>query len=412
MIRIFTLTLAASILTIKLFSQDIYRPAKIVNLKGDTSQVILSNFSTTSKISYKLTSNDKAVEVSPNSIKGYITNGNIYLSKEVYSSSYRVDNSFSEFPFIKSGSLILKNNQVQPHREHLYLKLLVKGEVSLYQLTTQNDINQFYIEKDEKMHELPPVYYDFKPDSIRNNGFFIIKGQYYQTNRFRGGYIEQKPFTDTLDSILFENKFALENGIKQSLKTLNYTAKDLIAFIVNYNTLYTETKPEIIFQKKKLGKIYFGFTAGGTIPIKDRFTSAETKFTNAWNYNIYVLIPNYGKNQNIFYKLGFHYYSYSLLNTDKNTTQKIEREIASIALGVRYASLKGEFRPYAGFSATFTQQKADGVKLLPKFPLVFELGGIIPLKRTNIVFQTNFSPLLNHKQNWFKQLSYGVGLMF
>jgi len=406
------LTLTTCILISQLFAQEIYTPAQIINLQGDTSQVLLSNFFNSKEISYKINSIDKVVRAKPSSIKGYVANRNTYVSKQITVSEYIVDNSFSEFPFVRSGSLLKKSTEIHPHQEYLYLKLLVKGKVSLYQLVNKNDVSIFYIETEERIHELPPVYYDFKPDSIRNNGYFIIKGEYYQTNRFRGAYIEQKAHIDTLKSIFFKNNVNPGEDIQQSLKTINYSVKDLIALVVQYNTLYSDIKPEIIYQKKKLGKIYFGFAVGSTIPFKDRFANSDTKLSNALNYSVFTLIPNYGKRQNIFYKVAFHYSSYTLLVNDKNVSQSIDRSIKSIALGVRYASLKGGFRPYTGFSLSYTTQKANAKKLLHKFPLIFELGGIIPIKKVNLVFNTNISPLLYNKQTGFQLFSYGVGLIF
>jgi hypothetical protein len=100
-----------------------------------------------------------------------------------------------------------------------------------------------------------------------------------------------------------------------------------------------------------------------------------------------------------------------LLIKQRLSELQINRELSSISLGLRYASLKGAFRPFIGGALTYTWQKANGASVYDGFPMLFEFGGIVPIKQVSLVFQGNFSPLVP-SQHGFQVLSYSIGLMF
>jgi hypothetical protein len=409
------LTLTACILTFQLFAQEIYGPAQIINLKGDTSQVLLSNFTSTREIAYRNNYQLKPVVATPDKIKGYILNNNTYLSKYVNITSYTLNKTLASYSFMFNRFFLEKDMDVKPHKDSLFLQLLLKGRVSLYKLVSFDEMDMFYVEREGRMHELPPVYHEFKADSGNavSYGYFVQNGIYNKIPRFSGTFYERKSFVDTLMNAMATEEFYTKNSIRKSLQEMKYSAADFIALLSKYNSEYPEEGSEIKYKKGKFGKIYFGFTAGQVIPLKDYYNPKGQKInaSNTLIYSIFAIIPNYGKNRNISYKVVFHQCSYEYTGFVDGYNYQMKRQLTSFALGLRYAVVKGYFRPYFGWSLTYTSQKVNTYKDADGFPMLFEAGALIPIKKVNLMLQANFSPILS-EQAGFQYFGYSAGLMF
>ncbi len=411
----FVLTLTVCILSIQLFAQEIYGPAQIINLNGDTSQVLMSNFTSAKEISYKRNYEVKSNVVTPDKIKGYTLNNNTFLSKYVNISSYKLNKTLAAYSFMINRFFLEKDTDVKPRKDSLFLQLLLKGRVNLYKLVSFDEIDMFYVEREGRIHELPPVYHEFKADSGNavSYGYFIQNGIYNKIPRFSGTFYEHRSFVDTLMNAMATEEFYTKNSIRKSLQEMKYSVDDFIKLLSRYNAAYPEEGAEVTYRKSKFGKIYFGFTAGQLIPLKDYYNPKDSKIraTNTLAYSIFALIPNYGKNRNIFYKVGFHQVRYDYTGLVNTQPFPMRRQLTSLALGLRYAAVKGYFRPYFGWALTYTSQKVNEYKDGDGFPMLFEAGGLIPIKKVNFMLQANFSPILS-EQAGFQYFSYSAGLMF
>lgn len=407
----YILTLILFITYFFTFSQEIYKKGKVFQNNGDTLKGYIGNIFDSKSVFFKENLNSKQQELSPDKISGFELEGNIYLSKKVLKNDYIFNKSLKSYPFVSNGIFLEKNEDFVPYWDSVFVQRLLKGKISLFELNTKDATKGFYAEKNEKLVELPPVYFEFKKDTTRGYGYFIRNGIYNMIPNFSGTYTQRKYFLDTLRSLIIDDA---EYYLKPLDYNLNCERNELIEFINNYDQKYPEENNSIIYQKRR-GKKYFGLNAGTVFPT--HYLSFESYdrmvTTGSRTFGLFVLFPLYKENINLSYRVGFqqYYFKSQLYLRNKNLGEDINI-LNSINFGIRYSFMKGIIRPYGGYSISVMKRQINEYKQQFTFPAFVEYGILIPVKRINFFVGGERYPILKSKRHVFQFNAFNAGILF
>lgn len=346
------------------YSQEIYNKGAIIQLNGDTLKGMVGNLFDSKSVQFK--ENNKKKVFSPSQIKGFIYEGNTYLSKYININSYEENLYLEQSLKASEGPFLDVRKDILPYKDSVFLHLIISGKINLYEFTSRDNFKSFYGENSRKIIELPPPKFTVKKDSTV--GKLLISNGLSLTLK----YNKRLLYVDSLNSLMTDSTYYY------NISTITrYNLKDISDRVYEYNTKFPEYKTTVAY-KKKSKKVYLGFLMGGVTP------------TNTVALGIFALFPSSGTNKNLSYRLGYHTYGYG---------------ISCVSLGLRYATVRGFFRPYAGTSLTMLLPYAE-------FPMLVEIGGYIPIKKTNLFIQGNVYPPFGPKKFGFQIYSYSLGLMF
>jgi hypothetical protein len=409
----YTFTLVICLSYFATFGQETFSERALIQANGDTLKGYISNLYDSKTIEFRKTKNSKKQTFSPTQIQGFILDGNTFLSKYVNITSYEFNRSLKKYSFVNEGLFLEKRTEVLPYKDSIFAQQIVKGKVNLYQLTNTDGSKGIYAERNTKILELPPVYFEFKKDTARGYGYFIQNGKYNQIPNFSGTYTQQNVYLDSLNYLMRE-----EDNYYEMPKDINieYNLETLASFVKNYNsTIQNESGNEVKNNKIKK-RVYFGFTYGKIKPLFEPIFSTPSSTLSSPKssaLSIFALLPNYGANRNLFFRFGYQRYNYDIIVTDRGQTRsKIIRQVDAVSVGLRYALINGYVRPYIGASLTAMKQSFYGNKITEvEFPLLPEVGVLVPIGKVNFIIQGNMYPFFKDTRYYFKISTVSVGLM-
>jgi hypothetical protein len=376
------------------FGQDTYYKSSIVTLKNDTIKGFISNIYDAKNIKFKAKKNDKPTIYTPQQLRGFTLDGNIFETKIVNIPFYKVQT----VTLLDVESRLIKDEQKKRIRDTVFLHKLVKGTANCYKMSNTDGFTYFFIEKNGVLKELPPQYSIL---SVDTNAMASM------INRMRAGaniyssfnsyaYV-QEDYLDTLAYMLNDKKF-----ITMPSKTFKHSEKSLRSYIELYNKR-TGIASGGLLKTKVSRKIFTGISVG-TLYLQYDDIITDEKIQNPLIFKLYGIYPLSGSNRNIFAKFGLNHFSY---NNDS-----YKRSVQSATFGLRYSSISGAVRPYLEGSLGVALLNINNRPQRVDYPLILEGGLNIPVKNFFITAGVSLTPVIAPSLNGYKLAAFNVGVLF
>ncbi|HEY9701944.1 MAG TPA: hypothetical protein V6C58_05840, partial [Allocoleopsis sp.] len=255
----------------------------------------------------------------------------------------------------------------------------------------------YFLEKNKGLEELPPHYYTTDIDSASARLLNIRQRTQFQAGAFMTySIIEKYDYMEVLANTLKQPAFL---NIKNKL---NYSESTFIDLISLYNRRNGEPNGGIL-KTKLVRKIFYGANVGLISLIYDPNIS-DTKLFSTFAFKAYGLYPLTGVNKNVSAKLAVNYYTY------ENETYR--KAIPSASFGLRLNSITGFFRPYLEGSLGVSALLRNSRPVDFGFPLILEVGGLIPIKDHYLTIGISRTPIVLRKLNGYEFWSYHIGILF
>jgi hypothetical protein len=380
--------LSCLLLTIALSSkcQDVFYASSIVKLNGDTVKGFISNSFDSKTILFKRRKDDQPTIYGPNQLKGFILDGNRFVTKVLDRPHYAYQNTSDGL------SLFMKFPEKGIIRDTVFVHQIIRGLVNLYKLKTANGMNHYYAEKYDIIKEIPPKYNIVVFDSTRYTQMPSM------SDMLSTRYInyEYKQYLDTLAYFLEDKNFTItKQKMKYSEKALAYSIRDFNKKngLKNGGMLKNEIKRKW-FTGLNVGLLYL--TYDNVIP--------KTQPTSSFAFRAFGLLPLLGINRNTALKVGLNYHTYQ--------NEVFQRKITSGSIGLRYTAATGLIRTYIEGSLALALQVRNGSSSSVESPMLLELGAIVPVKDLFVTVGITASPILLHKLNGYTFWALNVGVMF
>ncbi len=374
------------LLATKSFSQDVYYASSLIMLNGDTVKGYISNIYDYKTISFKRNKNGKPMLFTPKQLRGFILDGNTFISKVVTMPQYIHQNTMDGVSFLT------KDLSKKDITDSVFLQQTIKGLVSLYRLKTPTSLTYYFAEKYDIFKEIPPQFNIVVNDSFHFNKMPTVP-ELMSTRYTR---YEINDYLDTLAYFLEDKTFV------KSKSNFKPTEKNLTFALTRYNKKNGYQNGGII--KSEVSKKWFWGVNAGIIALGyDQYIEhGQPKATFA--FKAYGLLPLVGISRYSALKIGYNYFTYR--------TDNFQRNINSASVGLRYTAISGFLRPYFEASVAAALQVENGTSGSIDGPLLLELGTNIPIKNFFITVGATASPILLYKLNGYKLWSFNVGIMF
>lgn len=308
------------------FAQTNFVPGYIIKLNGDTVRGQLDDRNwniNPAKISFKT---DTEQQYTVNEIAGFGSDGDIYKRFSVSMTLYKkniTDQLVNEKPIFVNDTTV-------------FLRLLVKSDWDLYQLTDAKDIPHFYMVQQEKAHEL--VY---KTQLVERKGSTYVA--------------EDNTFRTQLVGILQPEK-SLESRISRA----RYTSVDLKSIFEKYNqskgiTTKPVSKDKFSYDFDVIAGISY---ASPTISGLGNLSNLEYKFDNAiqpsFGLGFTAYLPRNRKQVSLDNQLLYSAYSststgtYPISSYEISSNVKLKASYIKLLTTLRYEYPNGKIRPFVG----------------------------------------------------------------
>lgn len=374
------------IITTKNYSQDVYYASSIILSNGDTVKGYISNSYDYKTISFKRNKNAKATLYTPQQLRGFILDGNIFISKVVIMPPYIYQNSPDGVSFLTKD---LKKGNI---RDTVFLHQTIKGHVNLYRLKTPNGLTYRFAEKFDIFKEIPPQFNIIVNDSLNFSRMPTLP-ELLSTRYTR---YEITEYLDTLAYFLEDKTyFTTKHNFKPTEKNLTFA-------LTRYNKKNGIQNGGVL--KSEVSKKWFmGVNAGIILLRYDKYIE-HAQPNSSFAFKAYGLLPLVGISRSSALKIGYNYFTYR--------TDDFQRNINSASVGLRYTAHSGFLRPYVEASVAVALQVRNGTSGSIDGPLHLEIGTNIPVKNFFITVGATASPVLLYKLNGYKLWSFNVGIMF
>ena len=367
-------------------SQEVYYKSSIITLNNDTIKGFASNVYDAKNILFRKTKNSEPKLYTPGQLNGVILDDNIFESRAINVPTYK---NISLVGADMSGHLT--RDKKERIVDTLFLQKLVNGKINFLKFTRQDGFVYYFIEKNKKLIELPPIYYSRDSGEIT---YELLKTDASISES--SAIVRHNDYLNTLANVLGDKSFFDTN------RKFTYSENSIIGYISQYNKKNGATSNGIL-KNKMSRKIFMGVDAGFLSLLYDPVIS-DAKITSTAAINVYGLFPLMGINRSFFGKFGFNYYTYH--------NDVYEKTIPSASFGLRYATVSGRIRPYF--------ESSIGVSFLTKnnrptnlgFPLFLEIGALAPVKDKYLTFGITLTPVMLSHFNGYNLLAYHVGVMF
>lgn len=250
-----------------IFSQITFEKGYFINNQNQKIDCFIKNIdwlNNPEMFNYKLHEKDAERTANPKEVKEFgIENEFKFVSRKV-----KIDNSSSQL------SLLSNNKDFDFVEETIFLKVLIDGKASLYELIKPNFSKYFYSINNNEIEQL--LFKEYKSDN------FIVKNEEFKKQLFRDLKCETISIPD--------------------VNSISYRIKDLTKFFIEYNNC-NKIVYENYIQKKN--KQIFNFS------IRGRFNPSSIKITN-------TNILNYKTDFNNVVSFGFGVEAEYILPFNKN----------------------------------------------------------------------------------------------
>lgn len=376
------------------FGQDTYFKSSIVTLKGDTIKGLISNIYDSKSIKFKKKKSDKPILYTPQQLRGYVLDGNVFETKAINVSYYTKKSvSIGEVEF-----RLAKDIERGRYVDTVFLYKLVYGTVSLFKMTNKDGFTYYFAQKGGVLRELPPQYCTTSVDSAAMVAMLNRAASgFVGTNGFATYIHINDDYLDTLSYLLNDKRF-----INLPSQAFKYNQKSLSNYVSQYNKKKGIANGGIL--KSKISrKIFTGINAGLVYLNYDKdIESAD--LASAYAFKLYGLYPLSGTNRNVFAKFGVNYFTY------RNDYYK--KSIPSASFGLRYSSISGVIRPYAEASLAVASLNRNNRPIDLGFPMLLEAGVNVPIKDYFLTIGATHTPVFVYQLNGYKLWAFNIGLMF
>ncbi len=376
------------------FGQDTYYKSLIITSSNDTIKGYISNIYDSKAIKFKKQKDDKPTAYTPQLLRGFILDDNVFETKIVNFPFYK----YQTISIAETQQRLMKDNERGRKTDTVFLHKLVHGTVRLYKMTNREGFTYYFAEKGGVLRELPPQYCTVTVDSnalaslVNQQNSRIIHTSYFTT--YTHIYDD---YLDTLGYLLNDKRF-----ITQPSKNFTYSQKSLSTYVSLYNKKKGIPNGGLL-KSKITRKIFTGINAGVIALNYDNAIDAAA-VRSSFAFKLYGLYPLSGMNRNIFAKFAFNYFTYSS-NIDK-------KSIPSASFGLRYSSLSGWFRPYFEGSIAVASMNLNDRPKDVGFPLILEVGANVPIRNYYLTLGISHTPIMVYKLNGYKFWAFNVGFMF
>jgi hypothetical protein len=373
------------------FCQDKFFKSSIVLKDGSVEKGFISNLYDSKAIKFRKNSKSKEVIYTPNQLRGFLLDNNLYATKIVKINHYKY--GASNLGVVGEVPAVLNLDRERGQTlDTVFCQKIISGPIDLYKLRYIDDVQYLFVEKDSILRELPRQYYitDFEAISQTNAQTFNSQRQ---TNYKHTTY-EFRSYMDTLGAVC-EAKYI------KSLKPFDYSEKKIIATVQNYNSKLGKHNGGYIMGKTPRSFFYGG--AIGSIPMRRDEVFKYEKSNYSMSFKGYVLTPA-GFNRHVFAVLGANYDAYG--------NGKRSVSLVSASLGLRYATLSGLVRPYFQASLSVAEQYLNNQPFVTTFPSVLEGGLLIPVQDFYVTLGATFSPIMYNPPYDIQTISWHLGVMF
>ena len=136
------------------FGQDTYYKSSIITLKNDTIKGFISNIYDAKTISFKKKKNDAPTLYTPQLLRGYVLDGNVFETRIVNIPFYKTRSATS---LVNIEQRLTKDDDKGRIVDTVFLHKIVRGAANCYKMRNIEGFSYFFIEKDGVLKELPPV---------------------------------------------------------------------------------------------------------------------------------------------------------------------------------------------------------------------------------------------------------------
>jgi hypothetical protein len=368
------------------YSQDVFYNSSIITLNGDTIKGFISNSYDSKTILFKRKKDDKPTIYSPKQLKGFILDGNRFVTKIANLPFYAYQNATDGISlFVKVAEKGIKHDTVFMHQ-------IINGRVNLYKLKALNGLKYYFAEKYDIMKEIPP----------KHNLIVFDSSQYSRvpnmSEMLSTRYINYE-ITQYLDTLAY---FLEDKSLLTTKKKLKYSENNIAYTIKEYNKKNGIKNGGILKDEIKR-KWFTGLSVGQLYLTYDNIIE-KSQPTSTFAFRAFGLLPLSGINRNTSLKVGLNYFTYQ--------NEIFQRKITSGSVGLRYSSVSGIVRPYIEGSISIALQVRNGSSSSIESPFLAEVGAIIPIKDIFATIGITVSPILLTKLNGYTFLALNVGVMF
>ena len=377
-----------------IFGQDTYYKSSIITLENDTIKGFISNIYDAKTIKFKKKKNDKPMVYTPQLLRGFILDGNVFETRIVNMPYYKHES----VSFIDASLYLVKDKERPRVRDTVFLHKLVYGSVSLFKTTNREGFTYYYAQKNSVLKELPPQYCEIIIDT---NSLVRYVNMPHHELRSTGNYLTylhiKDDYLDTLGYLLDDKRY-----VSLPSRTFIYSEKNLSNYIGQYNKKKGIANGGLL-KTKVSRKIFTGISAG-IVALQYDETIRDSKINNSLAFKLYGLYPLSGTNRNVFAKFGFNYFSY------RNDYYK--KSIPSASFGLRYGAISGIVRPYLEGSLAIASVNKDNRPTDIGFPVILEAGVNVPIKDFFLTIGASATPITVYKFNGYKFWAFNIGVMF
>lgn len=371
------------------FCQDTYYKSSIITLKNDTIKGFISNIYDAKAIKFKHKKDSEPVLYTPNLLRGFILDGNVFETKVVNVPYYKKKYA----SMADAEQLLAKEVERGRYIDTAFLHKLIHGTVSLYKMTNLEGFTYFFVQKNGVLRELPPQYFTAQFDTVAT----LSRINMNNVSNFATYIHIHDDYLDTLGYVLNDRRFT-----KLPSKTFSHSQKSLSSYVMLYNKNKGISNGGLL--KSKVSRKIFTGVSVGTLYLQYDDKIKDTKIDNAIGFKIYGLYPLLGTNRNVFAKFGLNYFTYS--------NDFYKKSIPSASFGLRYSAISGRIRPYIEGSAALSLLNINNRPQRVDFPMLFEGGVNIPVKNFFITAGVTLTPIIAPTLNGYKFAAFNVGILF
>ena len=374
------------------FAQNKFEQGFIVTNNLDTLRGLIKNKEweiTPEKIEFKTNTSTEVKEYTFADIHSFqINNESIYISKKVEADQLPIKDqtvSWEEKP--------------QFITQHIFLKLIVGGNVPLYLLWDKNGKKHFFIEKDGEINELLFIRHFERHNVIREKRIYIG-----QLNLYLNDCPDVRPL----------------------IAKAKYKQQSLTKIFTTYNNCFGPKK--VTFkQKKEKVKFQFGVLAGVTLtklnfrgsnPARSQFINLAPSVNYAVGGTVDIVFPRFDQRFTLRNELLFKPYKQSdettlVIDEDQNSILTAEFDLAYLRFyNIGEWKLKAKKKSLfilAGFSNSYALKNKNNTNSIDKFfsqVTTRDVPSILFYRKYEIGFITGLGYLFN---NFTIDLKYEIG---
>jgi|GEM_PF-4374094 len=368
-------------------AQERFEAARLVQANGDTISGYLSNLASYNEIKFKTDLNRPARVIKAGTVRGYLAGPSLVRSRRVPVTLYRTVTITNG----RGAPEILEVLTQNVDTVNAFLEAVVEGPITFYRMIYEGGEVYRYLEKEGRLREFPRNYCLYKLDPFSED--MLRRKPIYEVNVISATYIQTLAYMDTLRAVLQDDQYI------QSLEPIPYKEKAIIDQIVAYNKARGLSNGGL--RERGRRKASYGLMIGSLAVQQDEVLNLN-EISNQRLLGFMVLLPT-GQSRNKFFKLGVDYAAYR--------SSEGRRSMLAFTGGLRYASLNGAVRPYAGFGISVVRQRYNELSWNSWLIGSVEAGLNVPVRRTIFFVHGTFTPI-RFVEHGYQYIGYSVGMQF